>query len=609
MDSQQDIDQAAIAHVKRIIWAQLDGSSDIVRLPMECYDCLDSNAKTEIIQQISAKVSHDVEFFFDNRDENRVIIGNVAVINKAWSCEARAVAGQAIKTLFEVPLQDLHAFNFRAPPRELPDFEEFLRQRPPPKKRRGVAANADDEENVRPRLNAFILYRCYWSKQLGRARPDFTNGRISNAIGGWWKSLSRNEQDPWYVESRREVDGDAPNNGRRVPKRARNQLNDNEDGESQAGDGNQVNGASNTVEALPSQNNGNQDDVNNQPAQGVEVDVLNRRQRGHHAKRTRRNNGNGVQEPQNGGTGQVIDLSNLTGFPPIQEAGSSQQPGLVAQNPVFGSIGSFVQSRYQQSEMAQNPAGPMALAQPGNQQTTVQIEQPLAQQQLNGFQTAPVQMEAQQVHLTTNAHQSSSDSQGEQGGLTPPNTTQSPSLKDKEVMVVPVQTQGSQLDNQNDFDIDAWLGNVLNGDQGIADPLQFGEGNPALANPALVDPALANPAFANPIEPAQVNHEAGISSLNNFGNSAFTNYGQGNSANVSFGEANSGFVNNGEGNPALNNFADNNMAFNFEGNNMPLLDFEDNNMPLLNFEENNMGLLDFGDFDIDFSLPSGAVGE
>ncbi|KAI0535064.1 hypothetical protein GGR58DRAFT_504703 [Xylaria digitata] len=83
------------------ILVQLDGTTNVIKLPATIFHSLNVNDQAIAKNQASLLLGHPVEFYLDSRNPARVYLASIENINHNWPCEARYVEGQTIPMLFD----------------------------------------------------------------------------------------------------------------------------------------------------------------------------------------------------------------------------------------------------------------------------------------------------------------------------------------------------------------------------------------------------------------------------------------------------------------------------------------------------------------------------
>ncbi|KAI1741683.1 hypothetical protein F4680DRAFT_446690 [Xylaria scruposa] len=151
----------ALDSVLEQIEVQLDGTTNIVKIPSGMFNFMDVEGQAAAKLQASQVLGHKVEFFLDSRCSNRVYLASLANIKKNQPCHARMVPGSNIPTLFPAVLE---------------------------KKARSP--------------NAFFAYRSHHYLLLKAERPGITFGEISTILGARWKAMTAEQKEPWVQSAR-----------------------------------------------------------------------------------------------------------------------------------------------------------------------------------------------------------------------------------------------------------------------------------------------------------------------------------------------------------------------------------------------------------------------
>ncbi|KAI0412382.1 hypothetical protein F5X98DRAFT_392009 [Xylaria grammica] len=82
--------------------AQLDGTTDVVKVPGSDFNKIDKVGQEYIKRSVSSSLGCSVEFFFDFRTQNRVYLGTLKSINRYWPCHAWIVEHLSLPLLIGI---------------------------------------------------------------------------------------------------------------------------------------------------------------------------------------------------------------------------------------------------------------------------------------------------------------------------------------------------------------------------------------------------------------------------------------------------------------------------------------------------------------------------
>ncbi|KAI3330717.1 hypothetical protein F4824DRAFT_515380 [Ustulina deusta] len=241
--------------------AQLDGTTQVVKIPMTTFNMLDRDDQITVIRAVSATLRYPVDFYMDRRNDQRVYIANIAVINLQWSCHPLVLPGFPLPVLFDTPIPQPEEMNVPLPgvqqshpqpppqapqpltpatlqpPPQAPQSSTPATPQPPPqvpqpstpatpqpdvktglkRARESETPKATPEpssasgpaqkkkkktKNPNPKsLNSFFLYRQQQCGTVAKEQPGILNGDISKTLAARWKAMTPEKKEPWETRA------------------------------------------------------------------------------------------------------------------------------------------------------------------------------------------------------------------------------------------------------------------------------------------------------------------------------------------------------------------------------------------------------------------------
>ncbi|KAI1427807.1 high mobility group box-domain-containing protein [Xylaria sp. FL1777] len=228
MSSFNGFPHLAVSVILDQVAAQLDGTTAVVKIPTATFSGLDKNGEEIIKREVSLALGHPVEFYFDQQNDKRVYLANIASINLHRPCVARIIPGLRLPMLFQVAVHCPEVINHPSggiqhfqsmpstqapqpslPPAPLLEAKTSLKRARASETTKEAAESGSESGTARKKSkisdlkspNSFFLFRQHECAILAKENPGMWNGDISKALGEKWNAMKPEEKEPWKLKA------------------------------------------------------------------------------------------------------------------------------------------------------------------------------------------------------------------------------------------------------------------------------------------------------------------------------------------------------------------------------------------------------------------------
>ncbi|KAI0446387.1 hypothetical protein F4803DRAFT_547377 [Xylaria telfairii] len=194
MSSGNNLDVTVAATLEHIS-AQLDGTTEIVKIPTSGFDLLSTEGQIALKSYAGSIVGHPVEFYLDGTDLKRVYLANIATIKACRPCETKVIPGFSLPVLFpSLPPGQLPppALNPQHPTPPLEAQPSALAPAPAPQNKKRKVTNGPD---------GFTAFRSHHWPFMKQRNPGATRTEIGTIMSAKWAAMTEEERKPYSQSS------------------------------------------------------------------------------------------------------------------------------------------------------------------------------------------------------------------------------------------------------------------------------------------------------------------------------------------------------------------------------------------------------------------------